>query len=326
MAIAPNIYHGNLVAGAAAEGNGVLVGWSGRGELTRARLIEIATGAGLPVEWCPRAKDPAVQLTRAVRAAAGGLYNAEQPPRPVELAPGERAWTSRWVLVQRALSDLIVTVGATYGQIALVATLYGDTLEIESEDEVLARRVRDDFQARIDGERFVAADVTAWLVSVLRENMDAVRYGGNWYIPRVWRSLAETLCTAFQTAKWGHNWMVPALPIATSAQLSAGLAHGLEAEVDEVLADIFADRARAKEEGRLDIGQRAAETFMVRLRGVGQRVVGYTDLLGGFVDELRFRIHDAMIELDKVLDGGLDFAQQWAMVERERAANGGPVS
>lgn len=156
--------------------------------------------------------------------------------------------------------------------------------------------------------------------------MDAVRYGGNWYVPRRWRSLAESICASLQDAGWGHNWMSPALPIATSPQLAKGLAVGLEMEVDEILADLHSDRSRARAANREDIGPRAAETFMVRLRGVGARVVAYAQILGeDNVAGARFRIHDAMIELDAVLEGGVDFDQQWAIVERERAQNGGAL-
>lgn len=318
--------HGNLVAGAAAEGHGVLVGWSGRGEITRARLVEIADMAGIPREWCPRAKDAAVQLTRAVRVAAASLYNAEQARRDENTD-----WDACWMLVTRTV-DGDVAAGATFGQVALVASLYetpaGHELVIDTTNDVLGATVRREFEARVAAERYVAADVTAWLSDILRYRLDAVRYGGNWYVPRVWRSLAESICTTLQESGWGVNWMAPALPIATSAQLSMGLALGLEAEVDEILADLAKDRERARSGGkRDDIGPRAAETFMVRLRGVGERVVAYAAILGADLEsDVRDRIHDAMVELDALLEGGVSIEAEWRKVVDARNANGGVIS
>ncbi len=319
--------HGNLVAGASAEGHGVLVGWSGRGEVTREALLSIADRAGIPREWCPRAKDAAVQLTRAVRAAAGSAYNPEQARKDENTT-----WASRWMLVSRTV-DADVTAGAMFGEVVLVATLLepaeigGQEVQIDSSNDGLADAVRREYDARIAAERYVAADVTAWLGDILKYQLDAVRYGGCWYVPRSNRALAESICTTLQEAGWGTNWMAPALPIATSTQLSLGLALGLGMEVDAVLAKLGEDRARARAEGREDIGVRAAETFMVRLRAVGERVIGYSATLGEEHTEfVRMRIHDAMIELDSILEGGVCFEAEWRKVVDARNENGGVIS
>lgn len=317
--------HGNLVAGAAAEGHGVLIGWSGRGEVTRGALVTIANAAGIPEEWCPRAKDASVQLSRAVQAATGSLYSRE-PVRKDDAAD----WTSRWMLVTRTV-DGDVTAGESFGRIALVATLYdrdtGIELVIDSPLDPLAESVRREFEQRVAAERYVAADITAWFADILRTRLDAIRYGGNWYVPRVHRTLAESLCETLQNAGWGTNWMTPALPIATCAQLAMGLALGLEAEMDEILAELAGDRERARAGGkREDIGPRAAETFMVKLRRVGERVIAYNAMLGeDLANNVRLRIHDAMIELDSILEGGVCFEAEWRKVVDARNANGGVI-
>lgn len=319
-------WNGNLVAGAAAECHGVLVGWSGRGDLTQGALFAIADAAGIPRAWCPRAKDAAVQLTRAVRAAAGSLYNAEQARRD-----GESDWSSRWMLVSRTVAgDLAPTAGAAYGEIALVVTLYdtasGPELVFDSAHTTLIEKVSTEFHARIASARYVAADVTKWLGEILRFRMDAVRYGGNWYVPRNRRAIAESICETLRESGWGTDWITPALPIATSTQLALGVCIALEKEVDDVIKDLVAARKEARDTDREDIGTRAAETFMVRLRGVGERVIAYSFHLGPELEStVRNRIHDAMVELDTVL-GGVSFESEWGKVIEARNAKGGVLN
>lgn len=319
-------WNGTLVAGAAAECHGVLVGWSGRGDLTQEALFTIADKAGIPRQWCPRAKDAAVQLTRAVRAAAGSQYNAEQARRDEE-----SDWSSRWMLVTRTVAgDLAPTAGAAYGEIALVVTLHetvsGPELVFDSDNSLLIEKVRSEFRARIASARYVAADVTKWLGEILRFRLDAVRYGGNWYVPRTSRALAESICETLRESGWGTEWITPALPIATSSQLALGVSFGLEKEVDDVIADLVAARKSARDAGRDDIGTRAAETFMVRLRAVGERVIAYSYHLGADLEaNVRNRIHDAMVELDGVL-GGVSFESEWGKVIAARNANGGVLA
>src|SRR5689334_5394753 len=70
------ITHGNLVAGAAAEGHGILTAWTGRHARTGADLALII-GELVPSDWLPAPKDAGVQLGRAMQAAAGHLYVAK---------------------------------------------------------------------------------------------------------------------------------------------------------------------------------------------------------------------------------------------------------
>lgn len=313
-----NTNHGDLVAGAAAEGYGILVGWTGAGDMPRARLVEIASAVpGVDQAWLPRAKDPGVQLTRAVHAAQSGMYSAERVEKSTWDRHAEpREWSSRWLLVSRAGSSAS-DVGAAYGAIALRATLYLTTTEpgyelvIESSDDGLAIAVRSGFDARIAAETYQAADVTAWLSTTLRDKLHAVRYGGNWYVPRATRAIAEGLCAAFAAAGWGRAWMTPALPIATSAQLALGLAYGLSDEAGEIAGLVRTERAAAALRGAENLGERRAQTLLARLRDVGARMARYAETLGPALASCHVAFCDAMIELSTVIPT-VDPEREWS--------------
>jgi hypothetical protein len=339
MATTARIYrnHGTLVAGAGAEGHGVLVGWSGRGDMTRGKLIELANDAGIPADWVPSPKQAATQLTRSIRAAAGSLYTAEAPRRTKD---DPETLVSRWLLVTRSGSGFpILTPGGAYGEIALIADLHSDgRLEITTGErrEALELAVRKDFADRCASESYVAADVTAWLSGVLRDRLAAVRYGGCWYVPRVSRAQATALVNAFRVA-WGRDWIYPALPVATGPELALGVAQGLISEVEDTAAALEADRTRARQartqalainpETKLagDIGAAAAESYMMRFRAVGDRILNYAAILGAEnVEHCRSVLFDGMIVLDVLLEtaGAMDLPAEWAALEIARRRAG----
>jgi hypothetical protein len=337
MTIAPLAKKGDghlVVAGTGADGHGVIFGFRGLGAMTRGRLVDIARRCSLPPEWLPMPKEPQVQLTRAVRDVAGDTYNAERELKKSRQVVEAREWTSRWMLVRRVAGEgtSVPQAGQTFGEIALVATLYPDgSLEFDG-DEGLATAVRDRFDERVGAERYEAADVTRWINDVHRFHLDAVRYGAGWYVPRRYRQISERITEVFWgEERWGEAWMDPPLPVATSAQLSLGIANGLCSEVDEVLEDLAGQREarrKASDDPKADIGARAAETFMVRLSKVGSRIVAYADVMGAdLVENCRERIHDAMVELDAALEGGVseDWNGIWNRIEQERLSTGGKI-
>jgi len=319
------LVHGKLIAGAVADGHGVLVGWTGAGDMTRAQFLERLATANVPTEWAITAKDPAVQLTRAVKAAGGTDYNAEQTLKTdITFAEGEREWSSQWSLVSGGASA--VAVGNAFGRIALVVTLYTDTPEPElvfdgNGDALLCQEVREQFAARTGAEQYIASDITKWLAATLKTRCKAIRYGGNWYVAKKHRAVAESLVDAFKT--WGKDWMNPPLPIATSAQLAQGLANGLMAEVDDELQKLEQQRATHREKHGQDaeIGSRAAQSFMLRFRAVAERVAAYAQLLGDeCVAQCRDKVRAAMAELDGIVDdSGISerFANVWEEIERD---------
>jgi hypothetical protein len=312
-----------VVAGAGADGHGVLCGYRGEGAMQRSTLADLARRAGLPEQWLPAPKEARVQLQRAVAgvASAQGLSAERDVKRDRNVA-----WVSRWMLVSANTND-DPTVGAPFGSIMLVVTLADDgTLAFETGDtDVLSTMVRAEYERRVGAELYQASDVTRWLHEIHRERLGGVRYGAGWYVPRAKRSVAEAITQVFWgEARWGEAWMDPPLPVASSEQLSIGIANGLIAEVGEVIAELENQRVRRREANgpAADIGPSAAEGFLVRFRYVGKRVDAYAELLGpDRVTECLDTIADAMIALDSVIEGGvIDALGRWRDPEAERVA------
>lgn len=325
-----------VVAGAGADGHGVLSGWRGEGGMTRGELASLAERAGLPTEWLPSPKDADVQLARAVKAVAQatGMTDRQEKKRNRQVVEVVE-WSARWLLITTSTGDERVAGGA-YGNVALVVTLVdgdaGPELTFDCPNPALVDQVREEFNMRVGAERYVASDITNWLTDVHRFRLEAVRYGFGWYVPRVHRAQAEAICQTFWTeARWGECWMDPPLPVATSAQLAMGISNGLIAEVAEVFADLIRQREilRAKRDDQTaDIGPRAAENFMVRLTRIGARVCAYDTILGASgTAACKESIHDIMVELDTVLEGGVtgDWNGIWQKIEDERKASGGSL-
>lgn len=308
--------HGNLVAGASAEGHGALTEWTGRGTLTQEVIRLVLSDAGLPAEWAPPVKDAKVQLGVAVQNACAMTGLTAKPVRKVRNPDGTSpdAWLARWVIISLPVGTE-ATAGRAVGNIVLVATLHGDEesqrLDIETEPtddpvrfanrEYLRRQVRDHYEALTGNAVHQASDITKWLGLVLRKHLGAVRYGNTYYVPRAGLDTAEKLTNGLRSIGWGHRWMYPMLPVATSAQLSLGLAIGLVAEVDELAVDVEAARKAARDEGRLDVGAVAHKNAVARLALLVERIRGYEALLGEerFQDCLN-RCGDFEVTLDEI--------------------------
>jgi len=330
--------HTLAVAGSPADGHGIITGFRGRDSMLRAQLVMLADKATLPREWLPMPKDPKVQLSRAVAAVASeqGLA-ARQEKRRNRQVSEEREPTSRWFLVNEGGSSTVngdadrARAGDAYGRIEAVVTLYTDRdqpeLDFDTGNPGIATRIQREFDERCGQELYEAADVTRWLNQVHQLHLSAVRYGFGWYVPRATRAIAEAIVDTFWgEAKWGEAWCSPPLPVATTAQLQMGIAGGLCREVDEIMADLDGQRKKAREakpdaHPPADIGARAAENFMMRFTRVLARVVSYSELMGDqLVADVRGQVHDAMIELDGVLEGGVDattFATVWSQATVE---------
>lgn len=297
---------GQLVAGAIAEGHGITFGWTGKGDKTHAEMTEIVTLAGLPAAWMPDVKEPGVQLSRAVKAAAAGEFNCEQEKASDVQVVEERKHASRWMLVRRAL-DGRATVGAKFGDIALVVTLYTDSpipeLVFDDNGDVeLQDKVRAEFNARIGSQRYVAADITKWLQRTIKERLGGAKLGSNWYVPRAHRATAERIVSTLD-GKWGSDWNNPPLPIASCAQLAAGLARSLREDVDDVLSKLEAQRKVARDAGREDVGEKAAGTFELRFIEIMRRIAAYGELLGEqHVASCRARVKQAQLELTNIIE------------------------
>ncbi len=301
---------GDLVAGASAEGNGILTGFSGRGSMTRATLLATLATAGFPQDWAPAAKTRHAQAGNVLGALnhLGLVCRADSKRRKSKLAKGtaeaeldlmvaadarqdgnhyasdalvRRAggidavvptWTARWEVAAGRGRE--AEVGAAFGTVVMIATLdQNGELHLECDNEALVRRVREDFQARVDAEEFQAADVTAWLGSILVSKFHAARLGGNWYVRRQYASDAERLLKAF-SLRWGKEWMLPALPVATTEQLCDGLANGLVAEATAIHDDFV----KLANDGALT--SRRAEGLYGDIKAIAVRVYGLITVIG----------------------------------------------
>ena len=310
---------GNLVSGASAEGHGVITDWYGRGDRTREQLIDVATVAEIPREWLPPVKDARVQLSRACAQVAGNAYRV-RPVRKTLVGPDatdtERqeharanAWTGRYSMARLA-DGRDLRAGEADGTTVLVVTLWetedaSPRLAFEGapgeQTDALITAVREQFERRIAQERYVAADVTKWLGDLLRRRLGAVKLGRAWYIPRETKTVAEGLVDALRTSGWGHSWLYPPLPVATTAQLSMGLALGLQDELTGIMHDLDMARKTARDAGRADIGPRAVDSFTRRVNEVDERVTRHRALLGDDnVSNCKALIGDALVLLDGI--------------------------
>lgn len=312
------------VAGHSAAGHGILTGWRGWRDMTHDRLVDISTLAEIPRDWLPKVKDAAVQLGRAMQAVAGNRYWAERVRRVSDDEGNLPTWDCSWRLVRRGSSDDGAQAGDATAVVSLVVKLYDTedgapllTFERDESDfrtEPLQQEVREAFDRRIGEQRYTASDITKWLGDTLRRRLGAVRYGGNWYVPykvvdpfgdNPWnyRDRAERLIEVMRESGWGSHYMYPALPIATSPQLSLGLSLGLQDEVAEVMTTLEAARKQARENGRPDIGENAVTSYRAKLEEINARVYEKRDLLGPErTTETLNVLADAHILLDSILE------------------------
>lgn len=264
----------DFVTGAREDGSGILVGWAGSGELKQYESTTALARAGYPMEWGLKSRSAHAHASAAVNT----LAQAGRIIKPVGKGRNSfgRFYTARWT-VGNAIN---ANVGDKFGQVILTCELStAGTLTIEG-DASLAARVREDFDRRMVGEVYPAGDVTEWFRKVLISRFSAVRLGGNWYVPERYSDGAERLCG--ELAKfWGLDWILPALPVATTNQLRAGLVRGLAKEVTAVIAEFETQRASArKAKAGSDIGATAAAALLNKLRDVHDRAKSYADLLG----------------------------------------------
>lgn len=313
FAVSNALYHGNLVAGAAAEGQGAMTDWLGRGSRSGAALAHICHDI-IPDAWLPAPKDAPVQLGRAMQAVAGNRYWAKPVAHSAD--PEVRAtetWLARWILVTMPVASQ-VRAGEHFGDIVLVATLEGDKdvanlhtatqptddPAVQAERTKLHEAVRSHYQALVNEQVHTASDITRWLGITLRKRLHCLRYGRAHYIPRETREQAEALVNAFRKDGWGHNWMYPALPVATSGQLSLGLALSIALDVTELANEVGLDRQEAKSKGRPDIGPKALQTRRDKLDIIKSRVNFYADRLGEARSEVDGPIRDLEVVFEEI--------------------------
>lgn len=318
----------DLIAGAVAEGHGVLVCWSGaqrrgamhaRSQITRGKIVAALESIGR-ADLAPNAKSAHAQAGRAVQALSARGYDVKAATREScpELQPGQCRWTIGKVNHAGA-------VGTEYGTIALTVTLTDGVLAFDG-DETVAAIVLSDFNARTAGDVYQGADVTLWLGSILRRKHAAVEYGMGWYVPAGQRVAATALCAALAETGFGTSWVGgngrPALPIATCDELRDGILRGLTEEVETLLDRLATEREAARETRKAgDIGERRAATFLSELREITKRIAAYGEMMGAArVAAARDQVRAAIVELEGVLgDDYTGIGARFALIADECA-------
>lgn len=326
-----------LVAVARSEGHGVVVAWNGRRQIKRADLAAALEAIGA-TELMPRANSARAQAGRAVTTLNNAGYVVRAERRPV-INAGETApdYDARWT-VGRVSHD-VVTVEVAGGQAPqalgkriMQLTLRDDVLTVTG-DESLGRQVLDGYQTRLGEELYQSGDVTSWLGGVLRKHFDAIAFGAlGYYVPPKHAARVGEICQAVASTGFGSGWVLPGLPVTDSDMLRDGILRGLTDEIDGLMDRLATERAAAKatrESG--DIGHKRANTFLVDLRKIGERVVAYAVVLGDErVAAARERVRLAIVDLEVLLADdhqGISarFSMVWDEIERDRRRAGGTL-
>lgn len=272
----PTLGKGDLIAGAIAAGQGVLISWAGSGKIERKALMT-ALAAIDRAEIAPAAKSARAQAGRAALSLNSSGFVCRTVAKP-KAGTGVEAWPSD--VSHRWIAGVVDSSGASdsLGERALTVDLLDNGLLRFDGNQLLAARVRADYEARCEGDVYTSADLTAWLQRTLRDSHHAVAYGVTHYVPAGEAPAAKALVKTV-SALWGTQWM-RGLPVASEAELISGLTEGLAQEIAEIGERLEAAKVEAKEANRLQVGARRATTLLADLGKASERVTGYALMLG----------------------------------------------
>lgn len=265
-----------IIAGAAADGHGAILGWQGKGELTRSQLLQALAAAGLPSEWAPEPKSSVAQAGRAVASVADRSYRTSRAP-----AVKGATWAARWIV--ELVNASSAQVGDAAGSVVLTVELSkGGTLTCEGRQDI-AGEIETRYAELTGAELYQAGDVTGWLRSVLYQRAGATAFGIGYYVKAEGRDVAGRLAAAMVDLEWGSGWISPLLPVATTDELRVGIARGLTDDVRRVAAALETDRAAARRDNRAEVRPGQAAALLRDLAAVNERVASYRALCGDAV-------------------------------------------
>lgn len=308
---------GSVVAGAAAEGHGALTSWSGEHALTVTRAGEIASAGGIDQKHHLTVRKPETYAHAAIKDAAKRLgYYATKQKR--DKLAADQDFDHRWRLQPMAITG---DAGDSTGRIVLVVTLKGAIISFDmapgSAPSFAAEEIERTYNDLLGAQVLTAGQITGWLGTYLRDQLGAVKYYRDWYIPQATRPQADRVIAAFAGSGWGkkEEWHYPMTPMATSNQLASGIAAGLLAEVQELYNDQEHDANATTEK---TLGERGARSYLQRYKNKLARVKAFELILGeDLVKSVKAVIGEKVATLEASLagcDDGMGISQRFAMV------------
>ncbi len=258
----------HLIAGAVAEGNGIIFAWRGSGELTLGQIEDLCAKHNLS-HLVPESKSTHALAARAIRSAIGSGYALKALSKPKGAAYAARwAWSTVDGHADLNLND-------NSGQVAGIAQLNLDnTLVCEG---VHSTKIGEEYNRLKNGEVFSAIDITNWIAGFVR-SANGIKLGTAHYLPSNVVSTYEHFIVDLSN-NWGDDWLLPT-PIATTEQLRIGLSKGLFAEYNDLLSELQSADKAAKERKAVGLGVRAATSFVRKFTELQERAKGFAVLIG----------------------------------------------
>jgi len=277
-----------ILAGAAADGQGALLGWEGCGAPTHEEMVRACTEAGCP-DLAPSPRSDLSHAGEAVmrlnNARCGLMARRENAPKGSTAQ--SRGYIAIWTVNRQIPGAKRGQAGSTC---VLTATLRANgDLDLEGPTE-LAEMVRSRYVARRNAEVYRSGDVTDWLQGVLKYEFGCAKHVLGWYVTAGQRERATRLMDALDRSTWG--FISPPLSVATGDELALGIAKGWIREIERLEGKLEAERAAAERAKKTEISATIAANLLADLADLDREADTYRNVLGtesirGLLDRLR---------------------------------------
>jgi len=294
---APLLKAGELIMGSIAAGQGAACSWSRARHAVNVPANDLYA-ALVPIgrsDIAPRLKSSKAQFGDVMSSLNHNGLTARAATKAESVKQGS-TWAkhivSRWIV---GSVDFTAALGSL-GDKTLVAELT-EAGEIQfTGDELIAARVRSTFAARVAGNVYDSTDLIQWFERVLRIVHHGVTWGGMVYVPAGEVEAVKELVGAIKSLM-GRSFAVAC--VTTEEGLIAGLADGLLDEVADIERKLITAQGNAAERElkkaaaaggdaaaqelaarRAVILTGAASTLLRECGDVGERITGYTTMLG----------------------------------------------